>query len=82
MVRTLRRARKDIGILTGSGLSLSIGTSVIGRAGAAHGEEQGITNISQQMGLLGEIKGKGMLLGVLRESIPLYPAKGRRRKVI
>ena len=78
----LRRARKDIGIFTQVGVSLPIGIGAISGAGAAHGQETGLTNISQQMGLLGEIKGKGMLLGVLRETIPLFPAKGRKRTVI
>ena len=75
----LRKAKKDIGIFTQVGIALPVGISAIGAAG---GESGALTGISQQMPLIGEIKGKGMLLGVMREVIPLYPEKTKKRSII
>lgn len=82
MSKTLKKLPREIGIFTGAGVSSAVGIRAIGGAGAAHGQEQGLANISGQMGLLGEVKGAGMLMGTLREVTPLYPAKGKKRQII
>ena len=68
--------------MTGTGVMLPLGISSIERSGAVHGESAGLTSMSNQMGLLGEIRGKGAVLGVLKEVSETYPGKGKRRVVI
>ena len=61
---------------------LPLGISGIERAGVTNGAAAGLSNISQGMGILGEIKGKGALLGVLKEVKETYPGKGKKRIII
>ena len=82
MPKTLKKAVGDIRIFTGLGVTSAVGIRAITGAGATHGEEEGLTSMSGQMGLLGEIKGAGMLMGTLREVTEKYPAKGKKRQIL
>lgn len=72
----MKKLKKDILGFTGVGVGLGVGSQVVGSVG---GNTAGLTAMSNQMPLLGTVRGSGHVMGMLHKLPKPKHLKKKRR---